>query len=350
MYTEGLFPYILLFLLVLCNCYINTRRSNWFVVLAIFAFSAMRYNVGYDYMGYCKTMVNGEEFEVNRLELFERWLLLLSRDNRFYQLFFIVNSYITVYFVKWAVDRLSADKSLSYLVFLCFPLLLLQSYSIVRHWTAASIIFYGSACLLNKEYRRFFFCTAVSIGFHSVGYIALVFLPLMLFKFSLKSNIVLLVGALLISELMKNFLLSHLTGVDTFIAQKLFRYVDSTHVEGGMSKIPYIYAFVDIMALLCWYFRYREEELYKQYATIFNFGVSLMLLFSFQTTLAIRFSTPFVIYLLPLVPFFFNGRLRNINILALVTFCAAFYFFNLTIYNETLHRSQFLPYRLFFSW
>ena len=88
-------PYVLLLLMLGVNLCINTRRSNNFMFFVLFVFSAIRYDVGFDYPGYIETIVSGSDWAINRFELGQKWLVLLSRQ-LFPQFFFIANSFIAI--------------------------------------------------------------------------------------------------------------------------------------------------------------------------------------------------------------------------------------------------------------
>lgn len=62
-------PYVLLLLMLGVNLCINTRRSNNFMFFVLFVFSAIRYDVGFDYPGYIETIVSGSDWAINRFEL-----------------------------------------------------------------------------------------------------------------------------------------------------------------------------------------------------------------------------------------------------------------------------------------
>lgn len=116
-------PYVLLLLMLGVNLCINTRRSNNFMFFVLFVFSAIRYDVGFDYPGYIETIVSGSDWAINRFELGQKWLVLLSRQ-LFPQFFFIANSFIAIYFTRKAILRMSCDVSLAALTFFEFPIVI----------------------------------------------------------------------------------------------------------------------------------------------------------------------------------------------------------------------------------
>ena len=71
-------PYVLLLLMLGVNLCINTRRSNNFMFFVLFVFSAIRYDVGFDYPGYIETIVSGSDWAINRFELGQKWLVFIT--------------------------------------------------------------------------------------------------------------------------------------------------------------------------------------------------------------------------------------------------------------------------------
>ena len=140
---------------------------------------------------------------------------------------------------------------------------------------------------------------------------------------------------------------------DILFADAVERYVNKDHQSDGLSKIPYLYLIFDVICLT----RYKiikaySERAYK-YLTIFNIGTSLMFLLSFQVTLASRISMPFILYFLGLIPLFVEKHMYSIHItrktknIIIEVICFVLLIYLITITNETIGKSQFLPYQIF---
>ena len=243
--------------------------------------------------------------------------------------------------------------SISLLVFLTAPLMFLQSFSIVRHWTALSLVFYGSTWLLRGKTLYFIICIILSTTCHGVGWIGLLYYPLYKFNFSLKFNVIAIIICLLSGEVFKGYLLSHIIGTDNYLISKFLRYVQSDESEGGLTKIPYVFLSFNIIFLCIR--RYNENVLFQHFSTIYNVGCCLMFLFSFNTTISLRFSTVFLVYLITIIPYLLafikSHRSKDdytFYFLFLVAILAVMYFYILSIHNTALGRSQYLPYQLCF--
>lgn len=338
-------PYIIIFLVTALNCFINNRKSNNCIILLLFLLSALRYNVGYDYESYLHIMQSNDMFLINRMELFERFLLIKSIELKFYQLFFIVNSFIVCLCIYKFINRFSINQALSYLVFLCVPLMLTQSFSIIRHWTAVAIILYGTTFLIDRKIITFLLCVAIAYFCHSVALVGLLFIPLFYIHINLTINLVMLVSAFLLGSLLQRFL-TDFNGVGIKDVEEFIRYAQGEG-EGGLTKLPYIFLAIDILLLS----KLRKNVNLWRWVCIFNFGVCLMFLFSFQSTLSLRFSTIFLPAVIICLPCFVGQKLsenNTANSTIFILVMGILFFLNISIYNQTILRSQYLPYEFFF--
>src|SRR5690606_36996983 len=131
----------------------------------VFLFSALRFDVGYDYEMYY-SLIKGDikflEDQLNRLQFLSRKLITFSHDIDFSQLFFIVSSFLIIYLTYKTIKTHSTDFIISTLVFISFPIFFLNSLSIVRQYIAVSVIFYSYRFI--KTRNLYYFVTYVFIA------------------------------------------------------------------------------------------------------------------------------------------------------------------------------------------
>lgn len=350
-----LLPYILLVCLAGVNTLVNTKTSNNFILIVLFLFSALRYNVGFDYPAYLNIIEQGESYTYERFEIFEKILVLTSRNSEFSQLFFIVNSFLTVFCIGAFIKAFSKNISISLLGFLCLPLFYTASMSTVRFATGIAILLYATKFLKDKRYWLFAVFFLLSLCFHNGAIIGLLFIPLFGINIPRYINLIILIFSFVGGEFIIKAILSSLIQNNVYF-DSLSRYVQITDGEDGMRIIPYIFLSMDLIL----YFLIRKNKetsssVYR-YFSIYNFGVAIMFLFSFEVTLSIRLSSPFIFFLLPLLPVLVSLksitspiRKPTLNGVVYWLFCAVLFLYNVSIYNSALHRSQYLPYQLFFN-
>lgn len=347
----GLIPYLFIFLLGVWNLRYNTKDTNKLFYFILFVFSAIRYDVGYDYMSYYEMIKSLDEFRLSRIEIFEKILIQFSHET-FIQLFYIVNSFITIYFTKWALEKKSVDMSISTLTFLCFPLMFTHSFSIIRFWSAIAILFYASLYLESKKIIKFIILLIIAFCFHKSSLIALLFIPLYYINIPLIVNILILITSFFGGEFILSEILSGIFS-DAFFGDQVMRYVTKSAGD-GLNKIPFLYLLIDV------YLLFRSQELRKhnkdiyRWVSIYNVGVSLLFLLSFEITLAGRLCRPFLIYLLLLMPFIVEyktmfKKFKNVKLNKQIfgIFCFVVFVYLLSIYNDELGKSQYLPYQIF---
>lgn len=342
-----LIPYIVLLLLLYFNTSINTKTSNFTMALCLICFSAFRYDVGYDYLNYYDAVQVAQVFN---MEFFQTIIIETSYKLQFTQLFFIVNSFITVSCIYWGLKRKSPNLSISLFAFLCVPLMFLHSMSIVRFWTALSVVFVASTYLQDKKYLHFIILNTIAIGFHNAAVFGYIFLPLFFIRIGKWANLLLLVMSVIISSVLQSYL-SSITSVSNMFAQSFLSYANADESVDGFSRLPYVFLLFDLYLILGTDRIQKQKPEVQNYIFIYNIGCCIMFLLSFQPTLSSRLSRFFLIYLLLIIPYILECKTKfhpRDKKLVLFVGGAFFYFFMLSIFNYSLKRYEYLPYQLFF--
>lgn len=342
-------PYLLLLGLLMINMKINSKASNNLCFFIIFIFSAIRYDVGYDYMMYLDILRYEPDYD--RFEFLE-YLLQRFAAQTYIPIFFIVNSFITVYFAKWAIEKLSVNVSISLLAFFCLPLLYTHSLSIIRFWSGVSVLFYATTFIYEKKWIHFAVFYIISYFLHGSMVVGILFIPLVLFEISRIANIILLIFSFVGGEFVLNRLLGSSLADYGILGERLNYYANIGDTESAMTKIPYLYLAIDILFLFLWTRnKNKSSAVLHKYITIFNIGVSILFLFSFDNTLNSRLCRPFLIYIILVVPLILKhlrGETKRMSTLAFTLAASALFLYTITIYNDTLGKSEYLPYRIIF--
>lgn len=342
-------PYLLLLGLLMINMKINSKASNNLCFLVLFVFSAIRYDVGYDYMMYLDILRYEPDYD--RFEFLE-YLLQRFAAQTYIPIFFIVNSFITVYFAKWAIEKLSVNVSISLLAFFCLPLLYTHSLSIIRFWSGVSVLFYATTFIYEKKWIHFAVFYIISYFLHGSMVVGILFIPLVLFEISRIANIILLIFSFVGGEFVLNRLLGSSLADYGILGERLNYYANIGDTESAMTKIPYLYLAIDILFLFLWTRnKNKSSAVLHKYITIFNIGVSILFLLSFDNTLNSRLCRPFLIYIILVVPLILKhlrGETKRMSTLAFTLAASALFLYTITIYNDTLGKSEYLPYRIIF--
>lgn len=317
------------------------------MALCLFLFSALRYDVGYDYLHYYEYVQIEQVFN---MEFFQKLLIETSSKLHFPQLFFIVNSFITVFCIYWGVVRKSVNSSISLFAFLCVPLMFLHSMSIVRFWTALSIVFLASTYLLDKKYVIYFILNVLAIGFHNAAVVGFLFLIICFIKIGKRMNIILLIASIIISSILQSYL-SGIAGMGNIFARTFLDYANADESVDSFSRLPYVFLLFDLFLLLGTNRIQKQFPDVQRYVMFYNVGCCIMFLLSFQPTLSSRLSRFFLVYSIIVIPFIIEGKTKmkkQDKKIVMFFVCAFFYVFMLTIFNNSLKRFEYLPYQLFF--
>ena len=170
------------FLLILLALDSYTRKLKGLhikkiVFSLIFLFSALRFDVGWDYERYHRLIEKNIKFYDSQFERFEflnRVLINISQYLDFTQLYFIVTSFIIISSFYKVFKKYSADFTISTLLFLSLPIFFFNSLSIIRQFVAVSIIFYGFSFIRNRNFYKFLFTIFVASMFHKSAVIGIV--------------------------------------------------------------------------------------------------------------------------------------------------------------------------------
>jgi len=159
---------------------ININRIRFsFIFLALFVlfvFTSIRYDVGWDYQVYYRTIINYEQTNiVSRGELFTNLLIDLARYYQSAFLYFFLNALIFYVFFFLSLVRFNVSSYIPVLLFLAFPLFFINSLSVVRTFTAISLVFYAVSFLSERKLVQYFILVYLASCFHTSALLAIVF-------------------------------------------------------------------------------------------------------------------------------------------------------------------------------
>lgn len=354
-------PYF--FLLIFCFFVFkisNQRKASYYLFFILFLFSALRYDVGWDYWNYRIAIEDNDYYNIVRYEWLEQQLAFLCQKLNFPQLFFIVNSYLTFLFLYLGINKQSTNYSISYLTYLCIPIFFFSGFAVVRFSLALSVIFWAYSFLLDKKPLHFIFVLIVTFFIHKSSLIALLLIPLYYFPLNRTINIGVFVASLFISStnvisslLNNNFLMA------MSVADDFKNYAEGGEDFGGFHKLPLLFCFINGFNLLFYekLLNNKEDDEKKKlsfYISVYNIGCCIMLFFADNATLSSRLSAYFEISMVLILALYiqtkdvkFNVTTKSIINIILITL----FIFQLTINNyngDDLNRwSTFLPYRIF---
>lgn len=310
--------------------------ASFFIVFFI---SALRYYVGDDYVRYYRAVENLQlEYLFNRkgiegAEFINSILLFTANYIEFPELYFIINAFITQLLIFLTLEKYSVNKFASLLFYISFVGFYFNSFSIVRFFSALSILFYAVRYLENRKSLQYFICVFLAIGFHMSAVFGVVFYCLKNIKLGRKSYIFLLFLSPILGRAFFYFL-------GYIVPEAYLGYLGLQGLTSGryaivpflllsgllISLYPYIANHVAAIVLQCFYIGMIVYSMFYTYQTIGN-------RLSLYGTIFSTIICANVIY---------SFRQKNLAKFIYVVLCVLLYFLSLYTWGDDI-----MPYKTF---
>lgn len=348
----GTIPWVL-FAFVVFKTSIKRENSKSLRLLLIFSlvFASVRYGIGYDYYAYMHA-IEGDlgDYILIRWEPLAQYLAHFCANVNS-QLFFILTSFLSLFPIYYVIKRMSYSPQFSMGVYLLFPMFFLEAIGVIRNGVAYSVSLLTFYYLYKKNFKCASVSYLLSIGFHYSSLITILLLPFMYFfnrkQYHWLFYIVSFVGVKFILPIVISF-------TSSFSLAEIFLDKLENENSGGVIMNILVNA-IGLFHLFNWDKISKYSSINKVYLSYINIGVCLWNLFlPISQTIALRFSTFFLIYLILLWPSFsyiFKGAFirRRIMVGVLLIFSSSFI---LSLYSRYINNSKShmanIPYQVFF--
>ena len=311
-----------------------SRVNEMFLFLCVFLFSGLRYYIGYDYTRYVARVENVDLLAAGlKRELLSYYLTKAASILGEPQFFFFANSLITTYLILITLRRYSGDFSLSVWMFVCFPMFYLNSFSVVRTFSAVAIVFYGVKYILKKQLWRYVLTVLVASLFHNTALIALPFYWLRDVKIGRRSSALVLFSFIILEPVFSFFFVRLFPRYSVYV-------LDGSFTSGRFTLV--ILVFVILLAvplrnrLVC------LNESNQLYYNCLLFAVAFYLMLFRYGTLAHRGTLYMYVYMLLLVPAMLQTIIPKQRIFLKWVICLAF--IPMFLYMLTVGGTSYVPY------
>lgn len=349
-----LFPYFIMVLLltVIMKGKGSISRKTSACFMLMFIFSAIRYGIGYDYYEYMSAALHQvEDYSIERFEPLSRLLIEIGYHTH-YQVFFVLCSFLTLYPLYKACLKLSINPAYSLVVYFLFPMLYLESFSIVRNAIAYSFALYAFVLLIDKKFLRSLLMIAVAFMFHKSAAITLLIYPLYFLKLNSKINLIVYVASFFISQLVMRIVGNYADAIS--LLSNVEDYADVA--RSGGRTMTYIVNAITIFNFAIWRKLEEIDHINCKFLTLYCAGACLWNVFlPVDSTIALRLGSFFIIYIIFLAPqymYAFGNKNRQLVSMFsyyffLILFVSYFYI-NVSSYLKTPDRMSNLPYQTVF--
>lgn len=350
-----MWPYLII-AFIFVFCYLSKlKKSSEIIFISLFLFSALRYDLGWDYTMYVSDFKEGySQIIDSRYELLSKLIILLAIIVDFYPLLFIIFAWLILKLTFLSINKYSINPVISWLVYYSMPLFFFASLSTLRQSLATVIILYSYKYIIQKRYFHFIVAIIIASLFHISGIIGILILPLMLIPINKRINYILIIVSFFISTLIKNISSNYFSEISIFI--RFFKYyIDATNA--GPTSLQYLYYAIGIFNLIFYNKLVKLNTLNKYYISISSFGIVIFNILSFEPVSALRLSSFFLIFWIYLIPYYsliFSKKYnRIIQILILILFLSlSFYYLFMYVNafeNKILEKVSFLPYKFWWD-
>ena len=348
-----LIPYVifvgLLFLVMKIDISVQVRLALMTIVVLVF--TCLRYDIGYDYAGYKRIAEGLNVDEFDRVELFDKALLSIAMAVNHYQFFFIAASLLTYLPLSWFCLKNSRDPELSFLVYIFYPFMFLESMSSVRNYIAFSIVLIALSMIIQKRIKIAVFWIIIAFGFHLSALFALLLIPV----YKIKLNKMFLWGIWMSSFLLTVVLEKYLANVESGnpLIALFLQYIDAKQ-QGGQI-FTYLINFICLGVLLLWDRLKIQKEENEGLMRLFFVGVCVWNILAFDIVTRSRLSMYFILSLLLLVPEFIHIievkglNMRKIILSLFFAIFASSFFINIKANLTDGTKISYLPYQTIFS-
>ena len=357
MYTFSfvdLIPYIIV-LLYACFfnlCKIKSTNSTYAIYIVLLLFSALRFDVGWDYEAYVPVVEQRVElYRIENVEWLSKIIMSIAYKLNFTQLFFMINSLVAIYPIYYVSKRYSVLPVLSIYLFLCDPIFFINGLSIVRNASAFSLVFLAYHFLRQKKYLFAVISVLIAGGFHSSGYIGFILIFLNFIKLNRIATIIIFISSFFISEVFQQIIGG--LNSEMLALKKLASYAAGEVETGPFLKII-IYG-VAIFHLIFWKKLVAINKNNEFLIVLVCIGASIWSAMSFASTISFRFCIYFFLFNILLIPnyLYIDINYRKIVHQIILLGFGLYFLMNIGMYvNAYLNGSEkigFIPYKLFFN-
>lgn len=312
--------------------------------ILIFIFCALRFDVGYDYSMYYELIGGNIKWytaQINRIEFLSRQIILFSTFIGFTQFFFILSSFVIIYFYYKTIKENSLDKWLSTLIFVCFPIFFFMSLSIVRQFMAVAIIFYSFKFIKKREFWKYLTAVILCFFLHKSSILALPIYFLYGSFINKKIILVIYILGFFSSEILA-FLIK-------LTSERYSIYLDEISGEGGDLILIFFQVLGLFLLPLVYNFRDKDDKDFNFYLLTYFVGLFIWGSLSKFGHAGFRGGLYYMSFTILLIPHLKN-KIKQYKIIreSIAVLCFIFFFINLYIGTRHKIKDANLPYQTYF--
>jgi len=264
------------------------------LIIFLISVSSIRYGIGYDYFRYLSHVGDLAYLKGHSYESINTLIFFVANKLNQPQLVFIIYAIVTGWFIYRGCKENSLNIGLSLLIYVC--LFYTESFSTIRQWAAAAIIFWGFRYIKNKKFIKYIICCLVATLIHQYAFLSIV-IYFFYYANTITSTIIVLLIALLarpIVSILAPYFVS-------FLALK--SHLDNAGTSGNFWMVFFLLIALFNTITFVIYYRYNLNSMNLEELGLFNIGfVGAIIPLVFGSGNGHRLSYFFNIFLMILLP------------------------------------------------
>ncbi len=328
--------YILLFTSIILIGLSKLAIKDTLIFIILFLFSALRFDVGYDYSTYYNVINYQDEGNYFRFGSIDKLLIDIARDISFYQFYFIITSFFTLYLISTTVKKYSDNYFLSILIFITIPIFYLMSFSIIRQFLAIAIVFYAIRFIINRNLFKFIIFVLIASLFH---YSALISLPMYFLyrvKFTKIFSLIIIFLSIFISPFLSKILILYFPYYSNYF----------NNASHGKSLLYFLFF---ILIFIFMHYKYIKDYRTSFYFNVYTIGISLYIMFIQLGDVGIRISYYYLIFLIFLIPSILKIYKVKQAYFIMIILTLFIYIFNFYLFEKNNYKNAYIPYNIFLN-
>lgn len=328
--------YFLLFMLVIIIGLSKIPNKNYIIFAILFLFSALRFDVGYDYGAYYKVITDLNSINYERFGIFDRLIIDLSRELNFYQFYFIFTSFIIIYLISKTVNNYSDNYLFSMLIFLAIPIFYLMSLTIIRQYIAISIVFFSLKYIVDRNFFKYFILITIASIFHTTALVTLPMYFLYRVKFTKIFSLIIIFLSIFISPFLSKILILYFPYYSNYF----------NNASHGKSLLYFLFF---ILIFIFMHYKYIKDYRTSFYFNVYTIGISLYIMFIQLGDVGIRISYYYLIFLIFLIPSILKIYKDKQAYFIMITLTLFIYIFNFYLFEKNNYKNAYIPYNIFLN-
>ena len=317
------------------------------IAILMSAFTGFRDGIGSDFAMY-QSMIDNYGFKEMRDSEFLQSELIAFAHYTVPHLFFVINAFFAISIIIYCIHHFSKNDryfEIRCLFFVAYPQFYIQTFNIVRQYTAMAIILVAICFFMSNKKIQILLILLAYLCHYSAVVGVLILFPWE--KIKLKYFWIMLITSFVMGEFLPNIILSIKTSFLPLVKLQTYLQSENLFTHGGNTYLKIVlYAFV-VLTLLNYNNIIKYSSTYALYIRLVVVGASIHAIMAIAPHTAFRTCLYFFILSIAFFPYVLNF-MRNKSLITIGTISLFFLYLNILhngdIKSKSKDTSLWIPY------